>query len=59
MYLEMIPNGYQENSCLTHKAGVFIETGLHKLFERFAVGSLQSGRGVLGDEEQNPHGMQV
>lgn len=35
----------------TYKTGLFVETGLDKLLERFAVVALQCGRVVLWDEE--------
>lgn len=34
-----------------YKTGLFVETGLDKLLERFAVVALQCGRVVLWDEE--------
>lgn len=35
----------------SYKTGLLVETGLHKLLERFAVVALQRGRVVLWDEE--------
>lgn len=38
-------------SLKTYKTGLFVETGLDKLLERFAVAALERGRVVLWDEE--------
>lgn len=43
----------------THKAGLLVQTGLHKVLEQPAVGALQRRGVVLWDEEQDLHGVQV
>lgn len=44
---------------LTYKAGLLIQTGFYKFFERFAVVSFQCGWVVLWDEEQDLHRMEL
>lgn len=51
--------GGRRGGAVSHKAGLLVEAGLHKLFERFAVVALQRWRVVLWDEEENLHGVQL
>lgn len=41
------------------ESGVLVEAGLHELLEGLAVLALQCGRAVLGNQEQDAHGMEV
>lgn len=43
----------------THKSRILIEAGFHKLLEGLAVVTLKRWRVVFGDQEENPHRMQV
>ena len=43
----------------THVIGVLVEAGFDEQFELLAEVALQRGRVVLGDEEEDPHGVQV
>lgn len=43
----------------THKSRILVEAGFHKLLEGLAVVTLKCWRVVFGDQEENPHRMQV
>ena len=43
----------------THKPGLLVEAGLHKLLQRLAVVALQGGWVVLWDEEEHLHGVEL
>ena len=42
-----------------YESGVFVEAGLHELLEGLAVLALQRGWAVLGNQEQDAHGVEV
>ena len=44
---------------LTHIFGVLVEAERDKLFKQLAVISLEFWRVALGDEKEDPHGMEV
>ena len=43
----------------TYKGRIFVETGIYKILEGFAVVPLQCRRIVLRDEEQHPHWVKI
>ena len=55
--IEFIINDGPKN--LTHIFGVLVQTSFYELLELFGEISSQLGRIILGDEEEDPHGMEV
>ena len=47
------------NARPTYKAGLLVQAGLDELLQGFAVVALQGGGVVLGDEEQDLHGVHL
>jgi len=43
----------------THKSRILIEAGFHKLLEGLAVVTFKCWRVIFGDQEENPHRMEV
>lgn len=53
----LYPNSEVDSN--THKSRILIETGFHKLLEGLAVVTLKCWRVIFGDQEENPHRVQV
>lgn len=51
------PKAEMESS--THKSRILIEAGFHKLLEGLAVVTFKCWRVIFGDQEENPHRMEV